>query len=735
MKLKFKLTLINATVTVLLVAVISTVLVMRAVQLQENAVIANMTDIAENQALKIKNRYIPYIEMCESLAVVMGDYNSFLMNRRRIIFEKMLNSTVSAKSEIVGAYVVFKKDILEGNDAEYIGTPASSSAGQFIPYIDTSSGKHVLKNYPNPDAVMNSVSVKNTLETTVNENIQFSDHQFVSFPYLATIENKQALLIDIRCPIVDKNEKIGIIGMQVNLAPLQEYALTLRPYGSGRIGIIAADEMTVAHPRAEFVGTNFSEKGFDTFGAAGLKAMMSSAETLKPAVYPMKTMIWVSYPFNIGYSKTIFMVNAMAPREFAFAATNTLKIFTIIFVIISVIAASLIVFFVAGTISKPIVALSLTLKDISEGEGDLTRSANINSNDEIGDLARYFNATLTKIRDLVVTIKSEAAVLYDTGTELSVNMNETASSVNEIAANIHGIQKKVINQSTSVTETHATMEQITKNIEVMQNNVDMQAESVNQSSSAVEEMLSNIESVTQTLIKNAGNVKNLDEASEIGRKGLKEVTKNIQEILSESEGLLQINAVMDNIASQTNLLSMNAAIEAAHAGESGKGFAVVAAEIRKLAVSSGAQSQTIGTILKKITDSMDKISKSTANVLNKFEAIDKNVKMVREQEDAIRASMEEQNAGSKQILESISLLHNYTLKVKDSSQEMSEGSSQVIKESRNLESTTAEITGGMKEISTGAEHINGAVGRVNTISVQNKEHISVLVESISRFKV
>jgi methyl-accepting chemotaxis protein len=265
--------------------------------------------------------------------------------------------------------------------------------------------------------------------------------------------------------------------------------------------------------------------------------------------------------------------------------------------------------------------------------------------------------------------------------------------------------------------------------------VEEQTYSVTQSSSAIEEMLANIQSVTQTLIQNIENVNELNAASEEGRRSLQEVSRDIQEIARESEGLLEINLVMQTIASQTNLLSMNAAIEAAHAGEAGKGFAVVADEIRKLAENSGKQSKTISSVLKKIKNSIDVITMSTNAVLDKFEAIDSRVRIVSDQESNIRNAMEEQGAGSQQILEAISKLNDLTYKVKQNSLEMLEGSKDVIKESKNLEMVTHHISGGMNEIAAGADQIGTAITAVNDISKINKEYIDVLVTEVSKFKV
>ncbi|MFP3042018.1 methyl-accepting chemotaxis protein [Treponema primitia] len=407
---------------------------------------------------------------------------------------------------------------------------------------------------------------------------------------------------------------------------------------------------------------------------------------------------------------------------------------------IAIISAAILVFSVVLTfllfksmIIRPIKKIIAILQQV--GEGDLTRQINLKSTDEIGDMARYFDLTLGNLKNLVRIINGEAKKLLDIGNDLASNMTETATAIVQMASTIQSIKNRVINQSASVTETNATMEQITINIDKLNNQVEQQTSSVNQSSSAIEEMLANIQSVTQTLVKNTANVNNLSEASEVGRSGLQGVAADIQEIARESEGLLEINVVMENIASQTNLLSMNAAIEAAHAGEAGRGFAVVADEIRKLASSSGEQSKTISAVLKKIKDSIDKITKSTETVLNRFEDIDGGVKTVSDQEENIRNAMEEQGVGSQQILEAISKLNDITQRVKSGSMEMLEGSREIIQEGRNLETATQEITNGMNEMAGGADQINGAVDHVNMISGKNKETITTLAEAVSRFKV
>jgi methyl-accepting chemotaxis protein len=719
-----RLTLITSLLLVAAVAGTSVILLMRARDLQTREAFSNLEELTGRYSITIQNNYENYLTVAETLAEIMNFYESVPVGERRERYDNIIRSIMESNPNFTGMFSIWKSNALDGRDADFVNDEGTDGTGKYMPWYTRRSGtleKRSLSDYE--------------LYNDIVANIERTD-PVMSEPYKASYGGKQIIATRLCYPIITNKGIVGRVGIMVDLSLSSETIAQIQPYGTGRAVLYSTEGTIAAHYDSTRVGGKITDA--DSIGILGRKAVDDTLETLKsgnPNSGRNGGRIFESYPFYVGGVKTAWTILASVPETDVFEAVNSLTRIAIIIVVIAVIIAAVIIFFVAGSITKPIISVARTLKDISEGEGDLTKTIPVHGKDEIAELSTYFNKTLEKIKVLIITIKNQAVALFDIGNELASNMTQTAAAINEITANIQSIKGRVLNQSASVTETNATMEQITINIDKLNSHVENQTASVSKSSSAIEEMIANINSVTQTLAKNAESVRNLLDASDVGRTGLQDVATDIQEIARESEGLLEINAVMENIASQTNLLSMNAAIEAAHAGEAGKGFAVVADEIRKLAESSGEQSKTIGTVLKKIKESIDKITKSTDSVLNKFEAIDGGVKTVSEQTENIRNAMEEQSAGSRQILEVMGQLNEITRMVKGGSEEMLEGSREVITEGKNLEMATQEITNGMNEMATGADQINVAVNRVNEISGQNKENIDVLVREVSRFKV
>ena len=559
----------------------------------------------------------------------------------------------------------------------------------------------------------------------------------ITEPFISVTDGK--LIITFAVPIYDENNiQSGVLAAVVLAEWLSNQINDIVVGKTGECYILGLGGSAAAHKDFRMVENRYNpvEEGKKSKEAVSLGAFIRHAvevDTSEIGYYEFKGLSYIASFAALKTTRWTVIIKAPI-NEFMGTVDDLRNQMFIIGAVILVIALA-VTFFVARAMVKPITVVVTALKDIAQGEGDLTVRLPVHGNDEITDLSQYFNQTIAKIGSSIQNVDKNTTVMEDIGNDLASNMTETASAVHQISANIDGVKQQALTQAASVTETAATVEEIIRTIKQLNNSIENQAASVAQSSSAVEQMVANIASITQTLDKTNDTIKNLATATADGKETIAASTSVTQKIAEESGGLLEASSVIQHIASQTNLLAMNAAIEAAHAGEAGKGFAVVADEIRKLAEESSVQGKTITATLKALSGEIETLAASSKTAGEKFTAIFSLSEQVKDMSSRLMEAMREQENGSREVLGAIKTINAVTNEVQAGSQEMLRGGEGVAEEMRKLDDLTRIIADGMNEMASGAVQISNAVQDVNEITQKNKASIDNLAKEVKKFKV
>ena len=560
---------------------------------------------------------------------------------------------------------------------------------------------------------------------------------FLSEPFISAVNGKFIMTISV--PLYDDNHRIiGVLAAAIDAKRLSMLIEDIVVGQTGYCYILGLTGTTIAHKNFDLVTSqdnilNNAKTNNELTSLATFTQHALEIDESELGYYEYKGEKFIASYATIKI--TDWTVILRAPVHEFMGTVKSLRITMIGIGVIILVVSLIIVYFVACAMVKPVQTVVSALQNIAQGEGDLTVRLPIHGNDEVTDLSEYFNETITKIGASIQQVGVNSSTMEEIGNELASNMTETASAVNEISANIDGVKQQAMTQAASVTETAATVEEIVRTIKQLNTSIETQAASVAQSSSSVEEMVANIASIGQTLGKTDDVIKNLTTATGDGKATL--VTSNTvtQKIAEESGSLMEASSVIQHIASQTNLLAMNAAIEAAHAGEAGKGFAVVADEIRKLAEDSAAQGKTITATLKTLSSEIETLSASSKTVEEKFNAIFTLAEQVKDMSNRLTEAMHEQENGSKEVLIAIKSINTVTTEVQAGSEEMLKGGEGVAQEMRKLDDLTRVITESMNEMASGAVQINNAVQEVSEITQKNKRSIENLSVEVGKFKV
>ncbi len=409
------------------------------------------------------------------------------------------------------------------------------------------------------------------------------------------------------------------------------------------------------------------------------------------------------------------------------------SIIIVILISITAVVLMIVLFFTLNSLLKPLNLLVKVSNSIAEG--DLTAEVDYNKNDELGVLGANLNKAIAHLHENLKNMQDTSTAIVSVKDKLRNGTEEASSAINEISANNQSMKNLIEKLNSNIMDATGSVEEITSNIESLVNLINDHAIMVQQATSSVTEMSESINNVAAITESKRESTALLVESANTGGEKL-DITNNIIKSVAGRIGdIHEMMEIINGISSQTNLLSMNAAIEAAHAGDVGKGFAVVADEIRKLAESTATNAKKISSVIDEITDNIESALNSGEITRNAFEAIIKEIKETEAAYRDISASAKELAGGGSEILQAMTNLSDVSENIRKGTVEMKKDSKQVMEAMNSVEQISGVVTNGMNEVARGIEDISNTVEDINQMARKLGENSDNLDSVIKQFKV
>ncbi len=522
-------------------------------------------------------------------------------------------------------------------------------------------------------------------------------------------------------------EVIGAVGIDVSLKELDSFIQSIKIGETGYCILVEDGGTILIEPKhKEAIFKNVKNCGISAYADIEKQGLDTPfVMSVDGRVYQSKM---YAPPSSVNF-KVVVLVEISELLHIFYTLLTYMSIITLCLLILSVILS---IFFSKG-LKNYFEKLATVCKKFAKG--DVTARINYAANDEIGNLTKHFNLSIEHMGIVLQTLARESGKMVKTGDELSSDMMDVTDFSKQVTQNVEGIKDQILRQASSVTEILSTIEQAIRIIELLDSSIEKQTNSVSTGVRQMEGITESITTITQMLQKNNELIKVLLVKTTSGKDGAKMANSVVGQIAEKSDSLLEASLVIQNIASQTNLLAMNAAIEAAHAGESGKGFAVVADEIRKLAEESNLQGKQIAVALKDTIEVIKNLIVAGSGAERTFEEVYVLTDKISEQEDLIESELKEQSSGTHKALSMMQDIQEVALGIKDGSSEMLEGNRAVSEEMKKLDVLTRIISDSMREMTAGASDITRTIIEANDVTQKNKESIDSIVGIMNEFTI
>jgi len=509
----------------------------------------------------------------------------------RALVSHIIKTVVEANPQFLGAWTIWEPNAFDGQDGSYVQRPGHDATGRFIPYWNTVGGLHLeaCMDYDKGDYYQAPLK---------------SGKDYITQPTVYQIGGKGVMVVSVCAPIKIGGRTVGVSGIDISMDRFAELAGQIKPFNTGYASLLADSGMYVAHPDSKIVGKNLADVLDDEDKSAVVNAV-KQGEYYK---HESNAGFMLYNPLKLGAGDQTWSLAIYVPKDQILKDQDRIALIAMIASIIGIgILIFVILFIVRHIVVSRLDDVITSVKDIAEGEGDLTKRLLVRNADEIGTLSRWFNAFMENLEKMVTTVK-ETAIKMDT-------------SSSEVSSGSQSLSQSSQEQASAVEEVAATIEQMT---------------------SSVKQNAANAVAGQRKGHETEASIKHGDEIA-------RELMVAMNDVSGASRKIGDIIDTVNEVAFQTNLLALNAAVEAARAGEHGKGFAVVAEEVRALAQRSA---DAAAQVRRMIEDTVSKIQAGDTMVKKTAEAfveISSQIETLSQTLEEISAASNEQSTGIEEL--------------------------------------------------------------------------------------
>jgi methyl-accepting chemotaxis protein len=373
----------------------------------------------------------------------------------------------------------------------------------------------------------------------------------------------------------------------------------------------------------------------------------------------------------------------------------------------ALVSAILISFLAALLVSRPLIKPIREMADVGGALAAMQFDVRIPVDrvDEIGNIQRALNTIREELKKTLSNINNEHLGQKNISENLRLSIRDSSEGLNVITSNMDSVQNKTDTQVGSVEQTSDSVERIIAHIRSLENAVEVQAGAIARSSESIERMVRDVNAVRSALSQARESAGNLSNSSDAGRKMLANLTDELTRLADQSEFLEEANSALVNIAAQTNILAMNAAIEAAHAGEAGKGFAVVAGEVRSLAELSNKESTSISGGVKNMRDGIEKMRQTSIETVDTLGSMFTEITDMQASFDSVNTAVEAQASNGSQALGALEGMRETTNQVRSGSDEIQKESDAIHQVVKSLKNISRDVNDSIQDVQQASQRI------------------------------